>query len=141
MNAIVISASVVIEQTMALSAMHGCVSSESTPVLGDDMERALRALMPGVAATLAVELSGRVKGWMASANEFTLLLDECPEGMDAALKAVAERWVSRRLVAQVWAQAAPGLAQMAQAEAATLITQLMSMTEGGYASAVRSHVF
>lgn len=139
MKRIEIATAAVVNQTLALSALHGCLAGDDTPVLGTDRESALRVMIPPLAATLAMSLATSVTGWEADDERIALILCDASPTADAVVPAI-EQWLARMLAAQLWASAAPALAREASAEASQIGELIASrLTAGGYPEAVRGH--
>ncbi len=135
MKRIVIATAAVVEQTLALSALHGCLAGADVPVLGTDRCRALQVMIPPLAATLALSLGSAVAAWEADADTVALTL-RCSGPSDAVAPAI-EQWLARMLAAQLWASAAPALAREAASEASRLEALIASgLAAGQYPAAV-----
>ncbi|MDE6782130.1 MAG: hypothetical protein K2J17_00255 [Paramuribaculum sp.] len=140
MKRIVIAMASVVEQTLALSALHGCLSGGDTPVLGTDREAALRMMMPPLAATLALSLGPAVAGWESGDDMIALTLREVSGDTADAIAPAIEQWLARMLASQLWASAAPALAREASAEASRLGELIAAgLTAGGYPATVRGY--
>ena len=138
MKRIVIATANVVEQTLALSALHGCLSGGDTPVLGTDREAALRAMIPPLAATLALRLGTVVTRWETDDQAIALTLRDASADTADAVAPAIEQWLARMLASQLWASAAPALAREASAEASRLGQMIASgITAVGYPAAVR----
>lgn len=141
MKRLMIPMAAVVEQTLALSALHGCLAGGDTPMLGTDRETALRVMIPPLAATLALSIGSAVAGWEADDESIALTLRDAAADTtaDAVVPAI-EQWLARMLAAQLWASASPALAREASAEASRLGELIASgLTAGGYPEAVRGY--
>lgn len=141
MKRLMIPMAAVVEQTLALSALHGCLAGGDTPVLGTDRETALRVMIPPLAATLALSIGSAVAGWEADDESIALTLRDAAADTTAdAVAPAIEQWLARMLAAQLWASASPALAREASAEASRLGELIASgLTAGGYPEAVRGY--
>ena len=121
-----LSISSVITQTMALSGLHSILSHIDAPALGADRDEALKALIPGIAADMAVMFNSTIAGCEVT-DDFILLTtadETCIGTLPLAL--AFERYLSLRLIAHIWASADKAIAARAANDAATLAASLRS---------------